>query len=119
MISDMEKELRQMVGLLNEKALGRPVGSRLELRLQKRFDIGGVLAFIVLVQDGRVDLGRKTVVVPVPPVTLCWGGGRTADLACKAVIEKFSAGSDMLRRYVPFTAGSLEELKLKAAACYG
>jgi hypothetical protein len=35
------------------------------------------------------------------------------------MLKKFSAGSDLLRKYLPFTAGSLEELKLKATAYYG
>ena len=114
-----EEELENMISLLNEKTFGEPGASQLELRLQERPDIDGVLAFIVLVQDGHVNIDRKTIIMPIPPITLCWGGGHTADLACKAVIEKFAAGSDMLRKFLPFTAGSLEELKVKAAAYYG
>ena len=114
-----EEELRHMVGLLNEKAFGEPGASRLELRMHDRPDLDGVLAFIVLVQDGYVDIDQKTIVMPIPPITLCWGGGHTADLACQVVIEKFSAGSDILRRFLPFTAGSLDELKVKAVAYYG
>lgn len=113
-----EEELRHMVELLNEKAFGESDSSRLELRMHDRPDLDGVLAFIVLVHDGYVDIDRKMVVIP-PPITLCWGGGYTADLACQVVIEKFSAGSDILRRFLPFTAGSLDELKIKAVAYYG
>lgn len=114
-----EKELRRMVKLLNEKAFGESGSSRLELRMHDRPDLDGVLAFIVLVQDGYVDIDQKTIVMPIPPITLCWGGGHTADLACKAVIEKFSAGGDILHWYLPFTASSLDELKIKAVAYYG
>ena len=63
---------------------------------------------MVLVHDGYVDIDQKTIVMPIPPITLC-----------RAVIEKFSAGSDILRRFLPFTAGSLDELKVKAVAYYG
>lgn len=114
-----EEELRRMVEFLNEKAFKEPGASKLELRLQERLDLDGVLAFIVLVQNGHVNIDRKTVYMPIPPITLCWGGGHTADLACRVVIEKFSASGDMLHRFLPFTAGSLDELKVKAAAYYG
>lgn len=114
-----EEELRHMVELLNEKAFGESDSSRLELRMHDRPDLDGVLVFIVLVQDGYVDIDQKTIVMPIPPITLCWGGGHTADLACQVVIEKFSAGSDILRGFLPFTAGSLDELKVKVAAYYG
>ena len=114
-----EEELRRMVELLNEKVFGESGSSRLELQMHDRPDLDGVLAFIVLVQDGYVDIDQKTVVMPIPPITLCWGGGHTADLACRAVIEKFSAGGDILRRFLPSTAGSLDELKIKAVTYYG
>ena len=114
-----EKELRHMVELLNEKAFGESGSSRLELRMHDRPDLDGVLAFIVLVQDGYVDIDQKTIVMLIPPITLCWGRGHTVDLACRAVIEKFSAGGDILRRFLPFTAGSLDELKIKAVTYYG
>lgn len=114
-----EEELKSMIKFLNEKAFREPGASRLELQMHDRPDLNGVLAFIVLVQAGHVNIDRKTVVMPIPPITLCWGGGHTADLACKAVIKKFSASSDILRRFLPFTAGSLDELKVKAAAYYG
>ena len=112
-----EEELENMISLLNEKTFKEPGGFKLELRLQERPDLDGVLAFIVLVQDGHID--RKTVVMPIPRITLCWGGGHTADLACETVIRKFAAGSDLIRKYLPFTAGSFAELKIKAAAYYG
>lgn len=114
-----EEELRSMVELLNEKAFGESGSSRLELQMHDRSDLDGVLAFIVLVQEEHVDIDQKTIVMHIPPITLCWGGGHTADLACQVVIEKFSAGSDILHRYLPFTAGSLDELKIKAVAYYG
>lgn len=114
-----EEELENMISLLNEKTFKEPGDSRLELQLHERPDLNGVLAFIVLVQDGHVNIDRKSVAMPIPPITLCWGGGTTADSACKAVIKKFSASSDILRRFLPFTAGSLDELKVKAAAYYG
>ena len=114
-----EEELENMVKLLNEKAFKEPGDSKLELRMQDRPDLGGVLAFIVLARDGHVDIGRKTVVTPVPPITLCWGGGRTADLACETVVRKFAAGSDLIREYLPFTAGSAAELEMKFAAFGG
>ena len=109
------EELRRMVELLNEKAFGEPGGFKLELRLQERPDLGGVLAFIVLVQDGHVNIDRKTVFTPIPPITLCWGGGTTADSACETVIRKFAVGSDLIRKYLPFTAGSAAELEIKLA----
>lgn len=109
------EELRRMVELLNEKAFREPGASRLELRLQERPDLDGVMAFIVLVQDGHVDIDRKTVFMPIPPITLCWGGGTTADSACETAIRKFAAGSDLIRECLPFTAGSLAELELKLA----
>ena len=65
-----EEELRHMVGLLNEKAFGEPGTSRLELRMHDRPDLDGVLAFIVLVQDGYVDIDQKTIVMPIPPITI-------------------------------------------------
>lgn len=108
-----EEELERMIEFLNEKVFEYP--ERLELRLQERPDIGGVLAFMVLIQDGYVNIDRKTVVMPIPPITLCWGGGRTADLACETVIRKFAVGSDLIRKYLPFTAGSAAELELKLA----
>ena len=114
-----EEELRHMVEFLNEKAFGESGSSRLELRMHDRPDLDGVLAFIVLVQDGYVDIDQKTIVMPIPPITLCWGGGHTADLACQVVIEKFSVGSNILRRYLPFTASSLDKLKIKAVTYYG
>ena len=114
-----EEELRLMIGLFNEKAFGESGTSRLELRMHDRPDLDGVLAFIVLVQDWCVDIDQKTIVMSIPPITLCWGGGHTADLACQVVIKKFSAGNNMLRRFLPFTAGSLDELKVKAVAYYG
>lgn len=113
-----EEELRRMVEFLDEKAFGESGDSKLELRVQRRPDLGGVLIFMVLVHGGHVDIGQKTVVMPLP-LTLCWGGGHTIDLACRVVIEKFSAGNNMLRRFLPFTAGSLDELKIKVAAYYG
>ena len=114
-----EEELRLMIELLNKKAFGEPGSSMLELQIQDRPDLDGILVFIVLVQSGHVDIGLETVVMPIPPMTLCWGGGHTIDSACRAVIEKFSAGNNMLRRFLPFTAGSLDELKVKAVAYYG
>lgn len=114
-----EEELRRMIGFLNEKAFEEPGDSKLELRVQRRPDLGGVLVFMVLVQSGHVDIGRKTVVMPVPPITLCWGAGNTAESACETALRKFTAGGDLTRKFLPFTAGSLDELKLKAAAYYG
>ena len=114
-----EEELRYMVELLNEKAFGESESSHLELRIQDRPDLDGVLAFIVLVQDMYTNIDQSTVIMSIPPITLCWGGGHTVDLACRVVIEKFSAGSDILHRLLPFTAGSLDELKVKAAVYYG
>lgn len=114
-----EKELRSMIRFLNEKAFEEPGDSKLELRLHERPDLGGVLAFMVLVQGGRVDIGRKTVVMPIPPITLCWGAGNTTESACETTLRKFTAGGDLVRKFLPFTAGSLDELKLKAAAYYG
>ena len=113
-----EEELRLMIGLLNKKAFGKPDSSKLELQIQDRPDLDGVLVFIVFVQNEYVNIDGKTVVMPLP-LTLCWSGGHTIDSACRAVIEKFSAGNNMLRRFLPFTAGSLDELKVKAAAYYG
>lgn len=113
-----EEELRLMIELLNKKAFGEPGSSRLELQTQDRPDLDGVLVFIVFVQNEYVNIDGKTVVMPLP-LTLCWGGGHTIDSACGVVIEKFSASNNMLRRFLPFTAGSLDELKVKAAAYYG
>ena len=113
-----EEELKLMIELLNKKAFGEPGSSRLELQIQDRPDLDGILVFIVLVQSGHVDIGLEMVVMPIPPMTLCWGGDHTIDSACRAVIEKFSAGNNMLRRFLPFTAGSLDELKVKAAVYY-
>jgi len=113
------EELENMIKLLNEKTFKNPGDSKLELRLHERPDLDGVLAFMVLVQDGHVNNDRKTVVMPIPPITLCWGGGHTADLACETVIRKFAAGSDLIRKYLPFTAGSVAELELKLAAAGG
>ena len=113
-----EEELRLMIGRLNKKACGKPDSSKLELQIQDRPDLDGVLVFIVFVQNEYVNIDGKTVVMPLP-LTLCWGGGHTIDLACRVIIEKFSAGNNMLRRFLPFTAGSLDELKVKAVAYYG
>ena len=113
-----EEELRLMIELLNKKAFGEPGSSRLELQTQDRPDLDGVLVFIVFVQNEYVNIDGKTVVMPLP-LTLCWSGDHTIDSACRVVIEKFSAGNNMLRRFLPFTAGSLDELKVKAAAYYG
>ena len=118
-MTSSEEELKNMISLLNEKTFKEPGDSKLELRLQERPDLNGVLAFIVLVQNGHVNIDRKTVFMPIPPITLCWGGGTTADLACETAIRKFAAGSGLIREYLPFTAGSLAELKMKAAAYYG
>lgn len=109
-----EEELRGMVELLNEKAFGRPGEERrLELLLHDRPDLEGVVAFIVL--------QPKSLSVYHPPaITLCWGGGRTAEDACGVVLGKFAdGGGDILRKFLPFTAGSLDELKVKAAIYYG
>ena len=71
--------------------------------MHDRPDLDGVLAFMVLVQDGYADIDQKTIVMPILPITLCWGGGHTADLACQVVIEKsllaaiYCAGSCRLR----------------------
>ena len=112
-------ELERMVALLNEKVFGWPDESRrLKLKLHDRPDLGGVLAFIVLTYNCETVV-RNTVVMPIPPVTLCWGGGHTAAQACETAIRKFAAGSDLIREYLPFTAGSFAELKMKAAAYYG
>ena len=111
-----KSELERMVALLNEKAFGRQDESRrLELKLHDRPDLGGVLAFIVLTET----VVRNMVVMTIPPVTICWGGGHTADQACETAIRKFAAGSDLIGEYLPFTAGSFAELKMKAAAYYG
>lgn len=112
-MTSSEEELKNMISLLNEKTFKEPGDSKLELRLQERPDLDGVLAFIVLVQNGHVNIDRKTVYMPIPPITLCWGRGRTADLACETIIRKFAVGSDLIRKYLPFTAGSAAELKLK------
>ena len=113
-----EEELRLMIELFNKKVFREPGSSRLELQIQYRPDLNGVLVFIVFVQNEYVNIDGKTVVMPLP-LTLCWGGGHTIDLACRVVIEKCSAGNNMLRRFLPFTAGSLDELKVKVAAYYG
>lgn len=113
-----EEELRLMIELLNKKAFGEPGSPRLELKTQDRPDLNGVLVFIVFVQNEYVNIDGKIVVMSLP-LTLCWGGGHTIDLACRVVIEKFSVGNNMLRRFLPFTAGSLDELKVKVAAYYG
>ena len=104
-----EEELEGIVGFLNEKIFRYP--QRLRLEIKNRPDLGGVLAFMVL--------SEEPVVVPVPPITICWCGGEDVRSACEIMLRKFSAGSDLLRKYLPFTAGSLEELKLKATAYYG
>ena len=113
-----EEELRLMIELLNKKAFGEPGSFKLELKIQDRPDLNGVLVFIVFVKNEYVNIDSEIVVMPLP-FTLCWGGGHTIDSACRAVIEKFFAGNNMLRRFLPFTAGSLDELKVKAAAYYG
>lgn len=112
-----EEELRLMIELLNKKAFGESDSSRLEFRIQDRPDLDGVMVFIVLVQNEYVNIDGEIVVTPIT-FTLCWGGGHTIDLACRAVIEKFSAGNNMLHRFLPFTAGSLDELKVKATVYY-
>lgn len=110
-----EEELKSMIKLLNEKAFSESGASRLELQMQDRPDLGGVFAFMVLVQDRHVNIDRKTVVMPIPPITLCWGGGTTVDLACETVIRKFAVGSDLIRTYLPVMAGSVVELEIKLA----
>ena len=44
-----EEELRLMIELLNKKAFGESDSSRLELQIQDRPDLDGILVFIVLV----------------------------------------------------------------------
>lgn len=115
-MTSSEEELKNMISLLNEKTFKEPGDFKLELQLQERPDLDGVLAFIVLVQNGHVNIDRKTAYMPIPPITLCWGGGQTADLACETVIRKFAVGSDLIRKHLPFTAGSAAELEIKLAA---
>jgi len=114
-----EEELRSVVAFLNEKAFREPGDSRLELMIKRRPDLGGALAFVVLGQDRCIDIGRKTAVMPIPPVTLCWGGGDTVESACGTTLRKLMSGGDLVRKYIPFTFGSFDELKVKAAAYYG
>ena len=44
-----EEELRLMVEFFNKKVFGEPGSSRLELQIQDRPDLDGILVFIVLV----------------------------------------------------------------------
>lgn len=114
-----EEELESMIKFLNEKAFREPGDSRLELRIKKRPDLGGALAFVVMGRPRRIDIGRNTAVMPIPPVTLCWGGGDTVESACGTALRKLMSGGDLVRKYIPFTFGSFDELKVKAAAYYG
>ena len=123
-----KSELERMVALLNEKVFGWPDGlCRLKLKLYDRPDLDGILAFIVLTYKCEtavrntvmMPIPRNTVMMPIPPVTICWGGGADADAACEIALKKFENGSDLISKYLPFTAGSLAELKMKAAAYYG
>lgn len=99
------KELERMIGLLNEKVFSYPQSLTLDIKPRK--DLGGVLAFLVLKDEQSVAW--------VPPVTVCWGGGSDADSACEIILKKFKAGSDLVMKYFPFTAGSAAELELKLA----
>ena len=69
------------------------------------------MAFLVLTE--------KIIETRVPPITICWGGEADGDSTCGIVTGKFLEGTDLIKQYVPFTAGSFEELKLKVMAFYG
>jgi len=112
-----KKELEGMVALYNEKAFDPQ--EELRLKVSPRPDLGGVLVFLVVCQKKGAFIGRDTVVMPIPPVTICWGGGADADAACEIALKKLEEGSDLIGRYLPFTAGSLAELEMKAVAYYG
>jgi len=99
------KELELMVKLINETVFEHP--QKLELKIERRRDLGGILAFL--------NLTTKTLQIPVLPTTICWGGAGDATSACGVIIKKFAEGSDLIRRYIPFTAGSAAELKMKLA----
>ena len=103
------KELELMIKLLNEKVFEYP--QKLELIIKRREDLGGVLAFL--------NLTTETLQIPVPPATICWAGAGDAASACGVIIKKFAEGSGLIKRYIPFTAGSFEELRIKASAFYG
>lgn len=110
-----KEELESMVGLLNEKVFGQPDDSRrLEFRLEYWPDLEGVIAFINL-EYGHGKAAPDSIIMPIPPITLCFAGGRDVCSASAALLERFSTGGDLLRKFLPFTAGSLDELKLKMA----
>lgn len=99
-------ELERMVDLLNGWLSGR--SQKLWLQFKRREDLDGVLVFLLLSAEKNSRF--------VDDSCICWGGGHTDDQACERVIKKLADGSDSIREYLPFTAGSLEELKLKLAA---
>lgn len=99
-------ELERMVALYNETGLGP--GRELVVDLHVLSRQNGAIAHVILDIEGW----KK------PPI-LSWGYGADEDAACAMALERFKAGSDTMREYLPFKAGSLEELKLKLAALGG
>ena len=102
-------ELEDMVVLYNKAGLG----SDRELVVDLRTAVGGRGAIVSVVL--HIDGWKK------PPI-LAWGGAPGADgveTACAMALGRLKTGSAITRKYLPFTAGSLEELKLKLAALGG
>ena len=98
-----EAELRRVVEFIDGNLLERP--RHMKLKACPRPDLGGAMAFVLVYEDSLS-----------PGNAVCWGMGRDVDAACGVALRQFAAQP---ARYVPFTFGSLEELKLKAAAYYG
>ena len=96
-------ELERMVALYNEAGL-RP-DRELVVYLNILSRQNGAIVHVIL----RIEGWKKSPI-------LSWGYGVDEDVACAMALKRFKAGSDTMRKYLPFEAGSLEELKLKLAA---
>lgn len=99
-------ELEGMVALYNEAGLGPDRELVVDLNVLPRQN--GAIVHVILCIEGW----KK------PPI-LSWGYGADEDVACAMALKRFKAGSDTMRKYLPFEAGSLEELKLKLAVLKG
>lgn len=102
-------ELEDMVALYNEAGLG----SDRELVVDLRTAVSGRGAIVSVVL--RIDGWKK------PPI-LAWGGAPGpggVEAACAIALGRLKAGSAVACKYLPFTASSLEELKLKLAILGG
>ena len=95
-------ELEGMVALYNEAGLGPDRELVVDLNILSRQN--GAIVHVIL----RIEGWKK------PPI-LSWGYGADKDAAYAMALEMFKAGSDTMRKYLPFTAGSAAELELKLA----